>query len=189
MLVGPVVVGIDGGLECVVVGDDECVVVGGGEECVVVGAGAEAVVVGDAGAVGVGADDVVVGAGAEDVVTGAADDVVVGALAAVVVGLGLGFLWWTCFFFFGGSCLLFFVVVGVLVAAAGVLVELVLEPPELPQPAATTAIAMAEIKARFIGWTPLRSQTSVPRVQMFSATDSCCPPAQARCPDVAWAVE
>ena len=52
MLVGPVVVGIDGGLECVVVGGDECVVVGGGDECVVVGAGAEAVVVGDAGAVG-----------------------------------------------------------------------------------------------------------------------------------------
>ena len=189
MLVGPVVVGIDGGLECVVVGGDECVVVGGGDECVVVGAGAEAVVVGDAGAVGVGADDVVVGAGAEDVVIGADEDVVVGELAAVVVGLGLAFfLWWTCFFFCG-SCFLAFVVVGVLVAAAGVLVELLLEPPELPQPATTTAIAMAEIRARFIGWTPLRSQTSVPRVQLFSATDSCCPPAQAPCPDVAWAVE
>ena len=143
----------------------------------VVGAGAEAVVVGDAGAVGVGADEVVVGAGAEEVVIGAADDVVVGELAAVVVGLGFGlgfFLCWTCFFL-GGSCFLFFVVFGVLVAAAGVLVELLLEPPELPQPATTTAIATAEIKARFIGWTPLRSQTSVLRLQMFSAVDSCCP--------------
>ncbi len=124
-----------------------------------------------------GADDVVVGAGAEDVVIGADEDVVVGELAAaaVVVGLGLCFfLWWTCFFFCG-SCFLAFVVVGVLVAAAGVLVELLLEPPELPQPATTTAIATAEIKARFIGWTPLRSQTSVLRLQMFSAVDSCCP--------------
>ena len=158
-MVGEVVVGIAGGFEWVVVGD-ECVVVGGGDECVVVGAGAEAVVVGDAGAVGVGADEVVVGAGAEDVVTGAADDVLVGEVAAVVVGLGfgLGFLWWTCFFF-GGSCFLVFVVFVVLVAAAGVLVELLLEPPEPPQTATITAIAMAEIKARFIGWTPLRSQT------------------------------
>jgi hypothetical protein len=158
----------------VVGGGDAWVVVG--DECVVVGAGAEPVVVGDAGAVGVGADDVVVGAGAEDVVIGADEDVVVGELAAAaVVGLGLCFfLWWTCFFFFGGSCFLAFVVVGVLVAAAGVLVELLLEPPELPQPATTTAIATAEIKARFIGWTPLRSQTSVLRLQMFSAADSCC---------------
>jgi hypothetical protein len=151
VLVGPVVVGIDGGFEWVVAGGDECVVVGGGDECVVVGAGADAVVVGDACAVGVGADDVVVGAGAEDVVAGAADAVVVGALAAVVVGSDFGlvfFLWWTrcCF---GGSCRLAFVVVAVLVAAAGVLVELLLELPELPQPA-TTATAMAEIKARFI---------------------------------------
>jgi hypothetical protein len=136
---------------------------------VVVGAGAEAVVVGDAGAVGVGADEVVVGAGAEEVVIGAADDVVVGELAAVVVGLGFGlgfFLCWTCFFL-GGSCFLFFVVFGVLVAAAGVLVELLLEPPELPQPATITAIAMAEIKARFIGWTPLRSQTWSPGYKCF----------------------
>jgi hypothetical protein len=65
-------------------------------------------------------------------------------------------------------------VVDVLVAAAGVLVELLLDPPELPQPATATATAMAEIKARFIGWTPLRSQTSVLRVQRFSAVDSCC---------------
>jgi hypothetical protein len=160
----------------VVGGGDACVVVG--DECVVVGAGAEAVVVGDAGAVGVAADDVVVGAGAEDVVIGADEDVVVGELAAAAVDVGLGlcfFLWWTCFFFFCGSCFLAFVVVGVLVAAAGVLVELLLEPPELPQPATTTAIATAEIKARFIGWTPLRSQTSVLRLQMFSAVDSCCP--------------
>lgn len=168
-MVGPLVVGIGAGLECVVVGGGDACVVAGGAEDVVVGAGAEAVVVGDAGAAG--ADDVVVGAGAEDVVTGAAEEPDVDELAAeVAVGCGFGlafFLWWT-FFFLVGSFFLAFVVVGVLVAAAGVLVELVLEPPELPQPATTRAIvATAAIRARFIGWTPLRSQTCFPGYKCF----------------------
>jgi hypothetical protein len=67
-----------------------------------------------------------------------------------------------------------FVVVDVLVSAAGVLVELLFDPPELPQPATTTTIAIVEMRARFIGWTPVALADVGVRVQMFSAAHSCC---------------
>jgi hypothetical protein len=152
-VVVPVVVGIGvlelGGFDCLVgVGAADLVVLGGGADEVfgVAGAGV--------GAVGAA---VVVCDGADEVVAGATEEVVVGAAEAVVAdGLALAFLcflWWA--FLCGGSFFLALVVVCVLVAAAGVLEELELEPLELPQPATPTAAARATSSARFIRSTPL----------------------------------